>query len=94
MGPVTALQQSVATHYGYTLEELLGPRRNRTLAKARHVAMLLARQQGLSYPELGRAFRRDHSTVISGVRSVRRRLLAEPQLRREVRGITGHEVEV
>jgi chromosomal replication initiation ATPase DnaA len=35
---------------------------------ARHHCMWLLRQRGYSYPEIGRAMGRDHSSVISGIR--------------------------
>ena len=44
--------------------------------------MYLAREHtGLSYPELGRVFRRDHSTVLSAVRKVERLLESDPTVR-------------
>jgi chromosomal replication initiation ATPase DnaA len=41
--------------------------------------MYLARaHSGLSYPELGNVFRRDHSSVIHGVRMIERRIQVQP----------------
>lgn len=66
----------VREHFG--LSELLCPSRSKTVAHARQVAIWIARQTlGLSYPELGRAFLRDHSTCISACRRIDR-LLNEP----------------
>jgi chromosomal replication initiator protein len=75
-GVVTAahLQDQVAEHFGLHRSTLMGPRRNRSVAWPRMVAMFLCRQlTTLSYPEIGALFGgRDHSTVISAVRKVDR----------------------
>jgi chromosomal replication initiator protein len=54
------------------IENLRGDRRGK-FARARHIAMYVARKAtDVSYPELGRAFGRDHTTVIYAVRSVQK----------------------
>jgi chromosomal replication initiator protein len=52
------------------------------VAKARKVAMYLARElTDDSLPEIGRGFGgRDHSTVLSAVRSIDAELAADPEL--------------
>lgn len=74
--PVVALQNRVAAYFGLTRAELLGPTRgSRTVSWARGLACYLTREElGLSYPELGRAFNRDQSTINYAVRATRRRL--------------------
>ena len=59
-----------------TRAEMAGPRRHRRLARARQVAMYLAREQtGASYPEIGRCFGgRHHATVLYGIKQVKKRL--------------------
>lgn len=58
--------QTVADHYGMSVEELVGPRRTGPLSQARQVAMYLAREiTTTSLPQIGEAFGgRKHSTVI------------------------------
>ena len=52
-------------------EDILGASRKPDLVLARQSAMYLCRKKlGLSFPELGKAFRRDHSTVIHGIRKI------------------------
>lgn len=54
----------VAREYGYTVADLCGPGRSRTLTLARSIAaFLLCDQVGLSQPEVGRLLNRDHSTI-------------------------------
>ena len=59
----------VASAYGVTTQELLSHQRARILVQARNHLYFLLREQGLSYPQIGRMLGgRDHSTVIHGVR--------------------------
>lgn len=60
----------VADAHGYTVEALVGPRRQRGLVAARQQAMWLCRAlTGASLPEVARAIGgRDHTTVMHGVR--------------------------
>ena len=59
-----------------TLDQLLGPRRDAKAAHARQLAMLLMRetQPNMSLTDIGRYFRRDHTTIIHGVREARKRV--------------------
>ena len=53
----------VARRYDLDPVALSGPSREQPIVTARHLAMRLARElTGKSYPEIGRAFNRDHST--------------------------------
>ena len=57
----------VAEHYGMTRDQLLAKNRRPTTAQPRQVAMLLTRLlTGMSYPAIGREFKRDHSSVMHG----------------------------
>ena len=65
------IQIAVCKYYGVGFNELLSPRRLPRLVKARHVAMHLARDlTTASLPEIGRAFNRDHSTVIYAINHI------------------------
>lgn len=55
---------------GLSPGSLAGPCRKRPLVLARHAAMLVARHgTDKSLPQIGRAFRRDHTSVIHGLRA-------------------------
>lgn len=82
---VADILKVVADYYGVTIEELRGPKRHQPLARYRQMAMYLAREMtDLSYPQLGRKFRRDHSTVIHGYRTIASQLEAKPRLWNQV----------
>lgn len=76
----------VATYYGVSMEELLGPRRNRAVAMARQVAMYLVRDlTSLSLPQIGRALGdRDHTTVMYGVEKIAALFEKDDALRHQV----------
>jgi len=69
---VDEVQRTVARHFGLKLSELKGPRRHKALARARMIAIYLARElTGESYPALGAAFGgRDHTTMLHAVRRI------------------------
>lgn len=54
-----------ANKYGFTLSQLRGPSRERGRLSARRSIARLARGEGFSFPQIGRALNRDHSTVMS-----------------------------
>jgi chromosomal replication initiator protein len=60
-----AIQNAAAEAFGLSRERLLARDRSPQVALARQVAMYLARElTHESLPEIGRGFRRDHSTVV------------------------------
>ena len=61
-----------ARHFGFSIEELIGPSRRRPLVIARQIAMYLFRElTDFSYPAIGREFSdRDHTTVIHAVEKI------------------------
>lgn len=62
--------------------------RGRVDVVPRQVAMYLARRlTPLSFPQIGRVFGRDHSTVQHAVARIEQRLIAEPDTRRHVERI-------
>ncbi len=69
---IDEIQRRVSEHYNIRLSEMIGPRRVRTIARPRQVAMYLAKQlTSRSLPEIGRRFGgRDHTTVMHGVRRI------------------------
>ena len=79
---VADVVSATAVRYGVDEEALLARDRRPPVAKARKVAMYLARElTDYSLPEIGRGFGgRDHSTVLSAVRSVSEQLGADPDL--------------
>jgi len=69
---VEEIQRRVSEHYNIRLSEMIGPKRVRTYARPRQIAMYLAKHMtSRSLPEIGRRFGgRDHTTVMHGVRRI------------------------
>lgn len=59
------IQRAVCTHCAVRMEDLLGTGRTRDIAIPRQIAMFLCRKlTSASLPDVGRAFNRQHSTVL------------------------------
>jgi len=69
---VDEIQRKVSDHYNIRLADLIGPKRVRSYARPRQMAMYLSKQlTNRSLPEIGRRFGgRDHTTVMHGVRRI------------------------
>lgn len=60
----------VSQETGYTLKELRGKARYAPLVRARWECFVRCRAEGYSMPEIGAFFRRDHTTVLHGLRQM------------------------
>lgn len=80
---------AIYTETGHTPELLRGPRRSRPLAYSRQYAFLLAYElcPHLSLVTIARAFNRDHTTILWGLKQARERLRRDPNLERWINGI-------
>jgi chromosomal replication initiator protein len=83
---IAHIQATVAAFYGLHRSGMTSDRRDKPLARARQVAMYLARElTPRSMPEIGRRFgNRDHTTVLHGIRSVEKRMIEDAELRADV----------
>jgi len=77
---------ATATRYGMTTKQLVARDRRPDVARARKVAIFLSRElTGDSLPEIGRRIGgRDHSTILTAVRSLAGDLQRDPDLARAV----------
>ncbi len=65
------IKRTVAAYYNIRLADLNSVRRTRTLARPRQIAMSIAKELTRhSYPEIGAAFGKDHTTVLHACRKV------------------------
>ena len=79
---IEEIQRRVAEHYNIRLSDMIGPKRVRTLARPRQVAMYLSKQlTSRSLPEIGRRFGgRDHTTVMHGVKRIEELRIQDGQI--------------
>ncbi len=83
---IEEIQRGVAEHYAIKLSDLLSPRRARSVARPRQIAMFLAKDlTDKSLPEIGRKFgNRDHTTIMHGVKRVTQLCKEDPSIREDV----------
>ncbi len=83
---VESIQNLVASHFNLNIQELLSPRRSRSLARPRQIAMYLAKQHTTnSLPDIGRKFsNRDHTTVIHAVKKIDELIKKDNDVRQSV----------
>ncbi len=83
---VEEIQRRVAEHYNIRLSDMVGPKRLRSFARPRQVAMYLCKQlTSRSLPEIGRRFGgRDHTTVMHGVKRIEELQLSDGQIAEDI----------
>jgi len=83
---VELIQNLVASHFNLNIQELLSPRRSRSLARPRQIAMYLAKQHTTnSLPDIGRKFsNRDHTTVIHAVKKIDELIKKDNDIRQSI----------
>jgi chromosomal replication initiator protein len=79
---IEEIQRRVAEHYNVRLSDMIGPKRVRTIARPRQIAMYLSKHMTpRSLPEIGRRFGgRDHTTIMHGVRKIEEMMATDSQL--------------
>ena len=79
------IQRKVAEHYNIRLSEMTSKRRERSVARPRQIAMYLAKTLTTkSLPDIGRAFDRDHTTVIHAVKTIEDMCFADAAFKSEI----------
>ena len=86
---VEAIQNLVASYFNLNLQEMLSPRRSRSLARPRQIAMYLSKQHTTnSLPDIGRKFsNRDHTTVIHAVKKIDELIKNDNEIKQNVEEI-------
>lgn len=82
---IADIQREVADFYKIRLTELMSCRRCRSIARARQVAMWLAkRHTPRSMSEIGRRFDRDHTTVLYAIKRIDSLRSTDGEIRRDI----------
>ena len=80
--------KKVEEYYGFSTGALIDKDRSSTLAEARQTAMYLCHKYTLrSFVEIGDVLHRHHSTVIHGIRNVKKKLKSDLEYRSRVEEI-------
>ncbi len=76
---------SVYKKYNISRDQIVSAKRTKEVAWARHItAYLIRKTTDMSLPNIGKIFDRDHSTVISSVDTVEKRMEQDPSFRAEM----------
>ena len=83
---IEEIQRRVSEHYNIRLSDMIGPKRVRSYARPRQVAMYLCKQlTSRSLPEIGRRFGgRDHTTIMHGVRRIEELRVQDGQIAEDI----------
>jgi chromosomal replication initiator protein len=85
---VETIIEVVGEHYSIAVIDILGKKRNREIVAPRQIAMYLAREMAnMSYPDIGRAFGRDYTTVIHSYEKVRADVQRDSSIRSAISDI-------
>jgi chromosomal replication initiator protein len=86
---VEEIQERTAAAFGLTVEDLRSPTRAASVAWARQVAMYLARElTDATLPAIGKAFGRNHTTVMHACKRTAERIAEDPAAYEAVRYLT------
>ena len=87
---IDEIQKKVVEHYNIKLSDKHSPRRSRSVARPRQVAMYLAKSiTTRSLPEIGRKFGgRDHTTVIHAIKTIEEIMVNDPNLAEDIELLT------
>ena len=85
---VEKIFSSVYQKYGIKKEDLISTKRNKEIAYARHITIYLIREvTEMSLPNIAKIFNRDHSTIISSIETIERKLITDAMLDFEIKEI-------
>jgi chromosomal replication initiator protein len=85
---------AVYNKYGITKEDITGKKRNKEIAQARHISIYLIRElTEMSYPNIGKIFDRDHTTILFSYNTMHDKVNLDPlfsvemnELKKEITG--------
>lgn len=85
---------AVFKKYSIKKEDLIGTKRTKEIAFARHVSIYLIRSvTEMSLPNIGKIFNRDHTTILSSCETIEKKMLTDPifniEINEMIKEITG-----
>jgi chromosomal replication initiator protein len=86
---IEAIQDAVASHYGISVDEMKGKRRDKNIVFPRQVAMYLIREETeSSLPVIGAAFGgRDHTTALHAIEKITELVREDARLQADLRQV-------
>jgi chromosomal replication initiator protein len=85
---VEKIFSSIYQKYGVKKEDLISTKRNKEIAYARHITIYIIREvTEMSLPNIAKIFNRDHSTIISSIETIERKVFSDAMLDFEIKEI-------
>ena len=84
----TTVTKTVAAWFRIKPAQIIGHSRKPKITRARHVAMYLLRENGLSLAEVGDVFKRNHASVIHACGRVSKLLTDDKEFQNDLAQIT------
>lgn len=82
---VDKIFSAVYRKYGIKKEDIIGERRTKDIAQARHIAIYLIRQiTDMSFPGIGKILNRNHTTIISSIETVEKKIISSQSFSLEI----------
>ncbi len=82
---IDTIQKKVSSYYNLSFSDIVSSKRSINIARPRQVAMFLVKGlTSYSYPEIGKAFGKDHTTVIHAVRKIETMLEIDHKLKKQI----------
>lgn len=79
---------AVFKKYGINKEDLIGTKRNKDIAQARHITIYLIRAiTEMSFPNIGKLFNRDHTTAMASSDRISEKISKDPLFNLEIEGL-------
>ena len=76
---------AVYKKYGIKKEDIIGERRTKDIAQARHIAIYLIREiTDMSFPGIGKILNRNHTTIISSIETVEKKIISQQSFSMEI----------
>ncbi|MBQ7383180.1 MAG: chromosomal replication initiator protein DnaA [Clostridia bacterium] len=80
---------AVFKKYGIKKDDIIGQKRNKEIAAARHISIYLIRAiTEMSFPNIGKIFNRDYSTIIASHDKIEKKVFADPVFNIEITELT------
>ena len=77
-----------AKYFGVSKEDILGKSRQKDINHARQTACYLMKYElKMSFPQIGKEFSRDHSTIMNGVSKIEKNIKLDAEIRSQIEGL-------
>jgi chromosomal replication initiator protein len=72
---IDRILEKTAKKYGVSVDDIKGTKRTKEIAFARHVSIYIIRKMtDMSLPQIGKLFKRDHTTILSSLKTIEKEL--------------------